>query len=103
SKVEGCILFFPSMSVDAFLECQEGRLFFIDVIDGLGKVWTILGKFHTNEVFENYVSIDRPQFSNENRLKSYDEITFMEGSNGGPQNEFKVFIKRKIRLFGQDI
>ncbi|MBA0771628.1 hypothetical protein Gotri_007120 [Gossypium trilobum] len=26
-----------------------------------------------------------------------------EGGNGGPQNELKVFIKRKIRLFGQDI
>ncbi|MBA0619786.1 hypothetical protein Godav_005593 [Gossypium davidsonii] len=38
SEVEGCILFFPFMSVDAFFECQEGHLFFIDVIDGLGKV-----------------------------------------------------------------
>ncbi|MBA0804386.1 hypothetical protein Gohar_003973, partial [Gossypium harknessii] len=37
------------MSVDAFFECQEGLLFFIDVIDGLTKVWTILGNFHTNE------------------------------------------------------
>ncbi|MBA0833561.1 hypothetical protein Goarm_005996, partial [Gossypium armourianum] len=80
----------------------------IDVIDGLTKVWTILGNFHTNEVFENYVSIDRPQSSNEKGLKSYDEITFMtrpqqEGGNGGPQKEFKVLIKRKIRLFGQNI
>ncbi|MBA0562116.1 hypothetical protein Golob_007190, partial [Gossypium lobatum] len=65
------------MSVDAFFECQEECLFFIDVIDGLGKMWKILGNFHTNEVFENYVSIDRPQSSNEKGLKSYDEITFM--------------------------
>ncbi|MBA0688015.1 hypothetical protein Goari_005826, partial [Gossypium aridum] len=26
-----------------------------------------------------------------------------EGDNGGPQNKFKIFIKRKIRLFGQDV
>ncbi|KAH1072239.1 hypothetical protein J1N35_024567 [Gossypium stocksii] len=67
--MEGCILFFPFMSVDAFFECQEERLFFIDVIDGLGKVWMILGEFHTNEVFENYVLIDKPQSSNEKRIK----------------------------------
>ncbi|MBA0844670.1 hypothetical protein Goarm_023321, partial [Gossypium armourianum] len=80
----------------------------MDLIDGLGKVWTVLAKFHTHEAIGNYVSIDWPQFSNEKGLKPYDEITFMtrpqqEGGNEGPQNEFKVLVKRKIRLFGQDI
>ncbi|MBA0562111.1 hypothetical protein Golob_007186 [Gossypium lobatum] len=28
SEVEGCILFFPFISVTTFFECQEGPLFF---------------------------------------------------------------------------
>ncbi|MFQ6636014.1 hypothetical protein Gotur_012996 [Gossypium turneri] len=108
SEVDRCVFFFPFMYVSEFFEFQEGRFFFMDVIDSLGKVWTVLTKFHTHEVIGNYVSIDWPQFSNEKGLKPNDEITLIarplqEGGNGGPQHEFKVLVKRKIRLFGQDI
>lgn len=50
----------------AFFEFQEGCLFFMDVIEGLGKV----GDFNTNKAFGNYVLIDLLRFSNEKKTKT---------------------------------
>ncbi|MFQ6636016.1 hypothetical protein Gotur_012999 [Gossypium turneri] len=41
------------MYVSEFFEFQEGCFFFfMDLIDGLGKVWTVLENIHTHERLE---------------------------------------------------
>ncbi|KAK8597559.1 hypothetical protein V6N13_094962 [Hibiscus sabdariffa] len=105
-EVEQRTVLFPFDVVTSVFEFQEGQLFCIDAIDNLEKVWLFIGMFHNNEELGNCVSICLRQFSVEKGLKANDEITFTER----PQQEgtrtskrFKVEIKRKIRLFGQDI
>ncbi|KAL4283683.1 hypothetical protein GQ457_16G001550 [Hibiscus cannabinus] len=105
-EVEQRTVLFPFDAVASVFEFQKGRLFCIDAMDSLEKMWSFIGMFHNNEEFGNCVSICLHQFSVEKGLKANDEITFTER----PQQEsmrtykrFKVETKRKIRLFGQDI
>ncbi|MBA0695629.1 hypothetical protein Goari_002241 [Gossypium aridum] len=103
-EVEKRIILFFYTVVAEFFEFEEGRHFFMDVTDNLGKEWTFVGTFHANNIVENHVSISWAQFSLEKGLKVNDEVTFTEKPQGnGPWKKFKVVIKRKIRLFGQDI
>ncbi|KAK8602477.1 hypothetical protein V6N13_057894 [Hibiscus sabdariffa] len=106
NEVEKCMIFLPFAAVASFLEFQEGRLFRMDVVDSLGKAWSFMGMFQSNEELGNYVSISWPQFATEKGLKANDEVIFMEKprqEGEEPWKQLKVRIKRKIRLFGQDI
>ncbi|KAK8553474.1 hypothetical protein V6N13_062279 [Hibiscus sabdariffa] len=96
-EVEQRTVSFPFDAVASVFEFQEGRLFCIDVMDSLGKVWSFIGMFHNNEELGKCVSICLHQFPVEKELKANDEITFTER----PQQEdtrtckrFKVEIKK---------
>ncbi|KAL4385256.1 hypothetical protein GQ457_15G021270 [Hibiscus cannabinus] len=100
------VILFPFVAVAAFFEFQPDVLSFMDVKDSLEKEWRFLVRFHTHPELGNYMSVSMPQFSMEKQLKANDEITFIEiphGEGEEPRKKFKVEIKRKIRLFGQDI
>ncbi|KAK8331244.1 hypothetical protein V6Z11_A10G062200 [Gossypium hirsutum] len=106
NEVKDRIIFFSYTDVAPFFEFQEGRLFFMDVTDSLGKAWTFIGTFYANPDVGKYVSIKWPQFLSEKGLKANDEVIFIERSRREgetPWKKFNVVIKRKIRLFGQDI
>ncbi|KAK8509222.1 hypothetical protein V6N13_062278 [Hibiscus sabdariffa] len=105
-EVEQRTVSFPFDDVASVFEFQEGRLFCIDAMDSLGKMWPFIGMFHNNEELGNCVSICLQQFLVEKELKANDEITFTERprqEGTRTSKRFKVEIKRKIRLFGQDI
>ncbi|KAK8991604.1 hypothetical protein V6N11_062609 [Hibiscus sabdariffa] len=105
-EVEQRTVSFPFDDVASTFEFQEGRLFCIDAMDSLEKVWSFVGMFHNNEELGKCVSICLREFPVEKGLKANDEITFTERprQNGTRTSKrFKVLIKRKIRLFGQDI
>ncbi|KAK8602476.1 hypothetical protein V6N13_057895 [Hibiscus sabdariffa] len=105
-EVEKCTISFPFDVVASFFEFQEGCLFCMDVMDSLGEKWSFIGMFHHNEELGNCVSIRLSQFSIEKGLKAADEVTFTERprrEGARPWKKFKVEVKRKIRLFGQDI
>ncbi|KAK8493105.1 hypothetical protein V6N13_095549 [Hibiscus sabdariffa] len=105
-EVERRTVVFPFDTVASAFEFQEGQLFCIDAMDSLGKVWSFIGMFHNNEEFNNCVSICLHQFPVEKELKANDKITFTKRplqKNARICKRFKVEIKRKIRLFGQDI
>ncbi|KAL4298042.1 hypothetical protein GQ457_12G021050 [Hibiscus cannabinus] len=106
NEIEKRMIFLPFAVVASFLEFQEGHLFRMDVVDSLGKAWSFMGMFQINEEFGNYVSISWPQFAAEKGLKANDEVIFMEKPRQEGEEsckQLKVRIKRKIRLFGQDI
>ncbi|MBA0812206.1 hypothetical protein Gohar_026192, partial [Gossypium harknessii] len=48
SEVKDRIIFFSYTDIAPFFEFQEGRLFFMDVTDNLGKAWTFIGTFYAN-------------------------------------------------------
>ncbi|XWS67969.1 hypothetical protein CRYUN_Cryun04dG0050200 [Craigia yunnanensis] len=48
-EVEKCLILFPSTAVAGIFNLEEGRLFFLDVVDSTGKAWTFLGSLNTNE------------------------------------------------------
>ncbi|KAL4383375.1 hypothetical protein GQ457_15G021250 [Hibiscus cannabinus] len=102
------MMLFPFAAVAAFFEFQPEVLSFMDVKDSLEKEWSFLVRFHAHPELGDYMSVSMPQFSMEKQLKADDEITFIEiphphGEGEEPRKKFKVEIKRKIRLFGQDI
>ncbi|MBA0627995.1 hypothetical protein Godav_022781 [Gossypium davidsonii] len=106
SEAKDRIIFFSYTDVAPFFEFQEGYLFFVNVTDSLGKAWTFIGTFYTNPEIGKYVSIKWPQFSSVKGLKANDEVIFTERprrKSEAPWKKFKLVIKRKIRLFGQDI
>ncbi|MBA0755419.1 hypothetical protein Gogos_022286 [Gossypium gossypioides] len=78
----------------------------MDVTDSLGKAWTFIGTFYANPEVGKYVSLTWPQFSSEKGLKANDEVIFTERprcEGEAPWKKFNVVIKRKIRLYGEDI
>ncbi|TYH48402.1 hypothetical protein ES332_D10G064300v1 [Gossypium tomentosum] len=92
SEVKDRIIFFSYTDVAPFFD--------------LGKAWTFIGTFYANPEVGKYVSIKWPQFSSEKGLKANDEVIFTEKpqrEGEAPWKKFNVVIKRKIRLFGQDI
>ncbi|KAK8636090.1 hypothetical protein V6N13_004800 [Hibiscus sabdariffa] len=100
------MILFPFVAVAACFEFQPNVLSFMDVKDSLEKEWSFLVRFHAHAEFGNYMSVSWPQFSMEKQLKANDEVTFIEiphREGEEPTKKFKVQIKRKIRLFGQDI
>ncbi|MBA0569826.1 hypothetical protein Golob_003528, partial [Gossypium lobatum] len=106
SEAKDRIIFFSYTDVALFFEFQEGSMFFVNVTDNLGKARTFIGTFYTNPEIGKYVSIKWPQFSSEKGLKANDEVIFTERpcrKSEAPWKKFKLVIKRKIRLFGQDI
>ncbi|KAH1048203.1 hypothetical protein J1N35_038987 [Gossypium stocksii] len=103
-EVENRMILFSYTVVANFFEFQANHLLFMDATDSVGKKWIFVGKFHANDNVGNYVSISLSWFAVEKGLKVNDEITFSEIPQGNrPWKNFKVVIKRKIRLFGQDI
>ncbi|TYI59824.1 hypothetical protein E1A91_D10G063300v1 [Gossypium mustelinum] len=106
NEVEDRIILFSYAVVAEFFEFQENRMFYMDIMDSLGKEWTFVGSFYTNQEVGNYVSISLLQFFTEKGLKPNDEVTFTkipQGEDEWTWKKFKVEIKRKITLFGQEI
>ncbi|XWS54861.1 hypothetical protein CRYUN_Cryun10bG0125900 [Craigia yunnanensis] len=106
NDVEKCLILFPFCDVAGIFDFQEGRMFCLEVVGSTGKAWTFLGSFHTNEEMGSVVSISWPQFVSEKTLKANDEVVFVGQSmddDEGPWKKFKIEVRRKIRLFGQDI
>lgn len=90
--------------VAEFFEFQKDRLFSMDATDNVGKEWTFVGAFHANDNVGDFVSINFPGFIIDKGLKVKDEITFTEIPQGNkPWKNFKAVVKRKIKLFGQDM
>ncbi|MBA0820554.1 hypothetical protein Gohar_021316 [Gossypium harknessii] len=103
-ELENRMILFSYTVVADFFEFQADHLFFMNATDSVGKEWIFVGKFHASDTVGNYVSISLPWFAVEKGLKANDEITFTEIPQGNRSwKNFKVVIKRKIRLFGQDI
>ncbi|XVE49123.1 hypothetical protein DITRI_Ditri01bG0057100 [Diplodiscus trichospermus] len=109
SEVEHFLILFPIISVASiFNNLEEGRLFFVDAVDSTEKAWNFMGSLHNNyRDMGSVVSISWPQFASEKGLKVNDEVVFTvqprEDHDRSPSKLFKVEIRRKIRLFGQDI
>ncbi|KAK8505284.1 hypothetical protein V6N13_045726 [Hibiscus sabdariffa] len=106
NEAEKCMILLPFAIVASSLEFEEGRIFRMDAVDSLGKAWSFVGMLQKNEELGNCVSVSWPQFATEKGLKADDEIIFMEKLRREGEESWKqiqVRIKRKIRLFGQDI
>ncbi|XVF67660.1 hypothetical protein PTKIN_Ptkin10aG0139300 [Pterospermum kingtungense] len=104
--VEKRTITIPFSEVAGIFDFEEGRLFCLDVLECTGQAWTFLGAFHRNEEMGSVVSISSPQFVSEKALKANDEVVFVRQSRENdsvPWKKFKIEVRRKIRLFGQDI
>ncbi|TYG97760.1 hypothetical protein ES288_A10G063500v1 [Gossypium darwinii] len=92
-ELENRMILFSYTVVANFFEFQADHLLFMNATDSVGKEWIFVGKFHASDNVGNYKG-----------LKVNDEIIFIEIPQGNrPWKNFKFVIKRKIRLFGQNI
>ncbi|XVE93289.1 hypothetical protein REPUB_Repub01dG0178000 [Reevesia pubescens] len=109
-EVEKRLILFPLTVVAGFFNFEVDRLFCMDVVDWFGKAWTFMGSIHSNyEDLGSVVSVSWPQFATEKGIKANDEVIFIgqplddDDDHRTPWKKYKVEVKRKIRLFGQDI
>ncbi|KAG4178628.1 hypothetical protein ERO13_A10G055066v2 [Gossypium hirsutum] len=103
-ELENRMILFSYTEVANFFEFQADHLLFMNATDSAGKECIFVGKFHASDNVGNYVSINLPWFAVEKGLKVNDEIIFTEiPQSNRPWKNFKIVIKRKIRLFGQNI
>ncbi|WRX14360.1 hypothetical protein QQP08_006847 [Theobroma cacao] len=86
---------------------DKDRLFCLDAVGRSGKAWTLLASFQTNEAWGSVFSISCPEFVREYALRANDEVIFvrqaLDDNDKAPRMKFKIEVRRKIRLFGQDI
>ncbi|TYG97756.1 hypothetical protein ES288_A10G063100v1 [Gossypium darwinii] len=94
-ELENRMILFSYTEVANFFEFQADHLLFMNATDSAGKECIFVGKFHASDNVGNYVSINLPWFAVEKGLKVNDD--------NRPWKNFKIVIKRKIRLFGQNI
>ncbi|EOX98122.1 Uncharacterized protein TCM_006956 [Theobroma cacao] len=107
NEVDKCLLMFPFTAVVGLFAFEIHRLFCLDVVGRSGKAWTFLASFEPDEDMVSVFSIRCPQFASEYALKANDEVTFvrqaLNDNDKAPWMKFKIEIRRKIILFGQDI
>ncbi|XVE93286.1 hypothetical protein REPUB_Repub01dG0177700 [Reevesia pubescens] len=109
TQTDQLVIRFPHSVVAGIYNFEVGGLICLDFVDhSTGKAWTFLGSFVSNEENGSVVlPTSWPQFVSEKSLKANDEVVFVGQSlqvdDKAPLKKFKIEVKRKIRLFGQDI
>ncbi|EOX98125.1 Uncharacterized protein TCM_006960 [Theobroma cacao] len=107
NEVDKCLLLFHITAVAGMFTFDKDRLFCLDAVGRSGKAWTLLASFQTNEAWGSVFSISCPEFVREYALRANDEVIFvrqaLDDNDKAPRMKFKIEVRRKIRLFGQDI
>ncbi|KAJ6309170.1 hypothetical protein OIU76_018709 [Salix suchowensis] len=84
---------------------QEGLTMSMQVLDRNGQDWTFSCTIKRNDSVGHFLSVGWNNFVREKDLRVDDKVTIQEEGmkKQGSGTWIKVEVKRKIRLFGEDI
>ncbi|KAJ6715497.1 hypothetical protein OIU85_026943 [Salix viminalis] len=84
---------------------QEGLTMSMQVHDRNGQAWTFSCTIKRNDSVGHFLSVGWNKFVRERDLRVDDKVTIQEEAmkKEGSGTWIKVEVKRKIRLFGEDI
>ncbi|XWS54862.1 hypothetical protein CRYUN_Cryun10bG0126000 [Craigia yunnanensis] len=102
-------LMIPTCSFDV-LPFEEGHFFNLNVVDQTGNAWTFpcfVQQINDDQsIGSSAISIGWLNFARNTDVKVGDMVFFHQKSlddNSSGSKHFRIEVKRKIRLFGQDI
>ncbi|XVE66910.1 hypothetical protein DITRI_Ditri08aG0118100 [Diplodiscus trichospermus] len=105
--VEKDLIVFPTTAVAGIFESQPCLMYLIIdlVVGSTGQTYTFQVYFGTNHEMGRVVSIWSFNFLKEKGIRANDEVVFIRqpSDNDTAPMKFKIEVRRKIRLFGQDI
>ncbi|GLT63680.1 hypothetical protein SLA2020_362260 [Shorea laevis] len=93
-------LLIPSCSVGSSIP-EEGLLY-MNALDNTGKTWNFPCTFHHDETIGTMVSVCWDEYVREKGVRANDKVVLKEKSVA-EGTIFRVEVRRKIRLFGEDI
>ena len=108
SDVEKSLLI-PTCSFDV-LPFEEGHFFYLNVVDQTGNTWTfpcfVQQISDDQSIGSSVISIGWLNFTRNKDVRVGDMVFLHQKSlddNSSGSTHFRIEVKRKIRLFGQDI
>ncbi|KAJ9158949.1 hypothetical protein P3X46_024490 [Hevea brasiliensis] len=104
ADIESC-LSFPTSSIGP-VPFQEGHSMDMNVHDQSGQEWIFPCTIQRNDTVGRVLSVGWDEFARRKNLAVNDKVIFLEETieNQAPGTcRIKIQVKRKIRLFGNDI